>query len=96
VRIVKDEFTFVQVVMKPIFNLLLVIFFIITVTDKEGKQHRYHYEKEGDNRIEVYDENYNRVKHLRKEDGRWVEYDRDFNRLRVYDKGIIEEFIDEK
>jgi len=34
-----------------------------------------------DKKIEIYDKDYNRKGHIRKENDTWIEYDKDWNRI---------------
>ena len=34
--------------------------------------------------IEIFDKDYNRKGHIRKEGDQWIEYDKEWNRIRIY------------
>ena len=51
-----------------------------------------HIRKDGNRWIEIYDKDYNRTGHIRKDGNRWYEYDKDWNRIRMYDEDRIIEY----
>jgi hypothetical protein len=47
-------------------------------------QRENQYEKTDDKTIEIYDEDYNRKGHITKEGDTWIEYDKDWDRIKIY------------
>jgi len=44
------------------------------------------YEQKDEKNVEIYDNNYNRKGHIKKEGDTWTEYDKNWNRVKTYKK----------